>query len=88
MPFAISANGTDAAFILAKIVDATGVRVPTANNLITWSVTGPGSYRGGTDQFVTSGQPKTYHAPLDPNLQAEGGMCKTASFTVVPVTGP
>jgi beta-galactosidase len=88
-PFAISANGTDAAFVLAKIVDSKGVWCPTANNLVTFSVTGPGSYRGGTDQFVTAGQPKTYHSPLDPELQAEGGMCKVAvrsTFTPGTVT--
>ena len=76
--FAIQANGTDAAFILAKVVDAQGNWVPTANNLITFAVTGPGTYRGGSDQLVTAGQPLTYHSPGDPELQAEGGMCKVA----------
>jgi beta-galactosidase len=76
--FTLLANGTDAAFILAKIVDAKGNWVPTANNAITFSVAGPGTYRGGTDQLVTAGKPLTYHAPGDPELQAEGGMCKIA----------
>jgi beta-galactosidase len=81
--FQIRANGSDAAFILAKVVDATGVLVPTADNPIRFTVTGPGTYRGGSDQFVTStdaGTDPAYHSPIDPNreLSAEGGMCKIA----------
>jgi hypothetical protein len=76
--FAIKANGTDAAFVLATVVDAQGNWVPTATNLVTFAVSGPGTYRGGSDQLVTAGQPLTYHAPGDPELQAEGGMCKVA----------
>ena len=87
--FAIKANGTDAAFVLARVVDAKGNWVPTATNLITFAVTGPGTYRGGTDQLVTAGKPLTYHSPGDPELQAEGGMCKVAiraQFTAGTVT--
>jgi beta-galactosidase len=87
--FRITANGSDAAFILATIVDANGVWVPTASNLVTFSVTGPGDYRGGSDQYVTSGKPLGYHSPLDPELSAEGGMCKVAvrsTFTPGTVT--
>jgi hypothetical protein len=69
------ANGTDVALIMAAIVDANGNICPTATNTVTFSVTGPGNYRGGTDQMVTAGQPLGYHAPLDPNLNAEGGYC-------------
>jgi beta-galactosidase len=76
--FAIRANGTDAAFILAKVVDAQGLWVPTATHPIAFAVSGPGTYRGGTDQMVTAGKPLTYHAPGDPELQAEGGLCKVA----------
>jgi hypothetical protein len=76
--FQIRANGTDAAFILATVVDAQGHRVPTASNLVTFAVSGPGTYRGGADQLVTAGKPVSYHAPGDPELQAEGGMCKVA----------
>jgi beta-galactosidase len=88
--FKITANGSDAAFILAKVVDANGVWCPTASNLITFSVTGAaGSYRGGSDQFVTAGKPLSYHSPYDPELSAEGGMCKVAvrsTFTPGSVT--
>jgi hypothetical protein len=87
--FQINANGTDAAFILATVVDAQGNWVPTASNPVTFAVSGPGNYRGGSDQLVTAGQPLTYHSPLDPALSAEGGMCKVAvraTFTPGTVT--
>jgi hypothetical protein len=76
--FQIQANGTDAAFVLATVVDANGIWCPTASNLITFSVSGPGDYRGGSDQLVTAGKPIDYHSPLDHELSAEGGMCKVA----------
>jgi beta-galactosidase len=87
--FQIEANGTDAAFILATVVDAKGNWVPTFGNPITFSVAGPSTYRGGSDQLVTAGKPQTYHSPGDPELQAEGGMCKVAvkaQFTTGVVT--
>ena len=76
--FQIEANGTDAAFILATVVDAQGNWEPTFSSPITFAVSGPGTYRGGSDQLVTAGQPQTYHSPGDPELNAEGGMCKVA----------
>ncbi len=78
--FQVQANGTDAAFILATVVDAQGnvVPMPEIGPVLTFAVSGPGTYRGGADQLVTAGQPQTYHAPGDPNLNAEGGMCKVA----------
>ncbi len=76
--FAVSANGSDAAFVVAKVVDANGVVVPTASNNITFSVSGPATYVGGSEQYVTAGQPAGYHAPGDPELAAEGGMTKIA----------
>jgi hypothetical protein len=87
--FQITANATDAALILAKVVDANGILNPTASNLITFSVTGPGNYRGGTNHLVTAGQPLGYHSPLDHELAAEGGLCKVAvrsTFTTGTVT--
>jgi hypothetical protein len=76
--FAVTANGTDAAFVVAKVLDANGVVVPTASNNITFSVTGPATYVGGTQQLVTPNQPLGYHSPGDPELQAEGGLQKIA----------
>jgi hypothetical protein len=75
--FQIQANGTDAALILAKVVDAQGNWVPTASNNVTFAVTGPGYYCGGADNN-TGGGGAYYHAPFSPELTAEGGMCKVA----------
>ncbi len=79
--FTFRANGTDAALILATVVDANGNWCPMDSGLITWSVSGPGSYRGGSDQYVNAAQPANWHAPGDPNLMIEGGKCKVAVRT-------
>jgi hypothetical protein len=87
--FNVTANGTDAAVIQATIVDAKGNWCPTDSGIITWSVAGPATYRGGSDQFVTGGQGYGYHAPLDPNLDIEGGKASVAvrsQFTTGTVT--
>ncbi|WP_211256494.1 immunoglobulin domain-containing protein, partial [Edaphobacter aggregans] len=76
--FQVTANGTDAQFVVAKVVDANGVVVPGASNLLTFSVSGPGTYVGGTQQMVTPGQPHSYHSPGDPELAAEDGLQKIA----------
>ncbi|HUI91124.1 MAG TPA: DUF4982 domain-containing protein [Chitinivibrionales bacterium] len=75
--FQIQANGTDAAIILATIVDAQGNWCPTSTPNVTFSVSGPGYYCGGADNN-TSGGSAYHHAPFDPELTAEGGMCKIA----------
>jgi|WetSurMetagenome_2_1015567.scaffolds.fasta_scaffold00317_21 beta-galactosidase len=81
--FKITANGTDAAFILATVVDAQGIWCPTASNAITFAATPAElvNYRGGADHTQTAGQPATYHAPGDHELNAEGGMTKIAVRT-------
>ena len=87
--FKITANGSDAAFIAATIVDANGNWCPTASNDITFAVNGAAEYRGGTCAVVDATQPKGYRAPLDPTLPAEGGMTKIAvrsKFTTGPIT--
>jgi hypothetical protein len=87
--FTISANGSDAAFIVAKVVDAQGNLVSTAADNVTFAVTGPATYVGGTEQYVTLNQPVGFHAPGDPELQVEGGMTKVAlrsQFTAGAVT--
>nr|WP_285891423.1 glycosyl hydrolase 53 family protein [Paenibacillus pasadenensis] len=43
---ALTANGADAVFVYAKVVDANGTVVPTAANAITFSVAGPGRIVG------------------------------------------
>jgi|WetSurMetagenome_2_1015567.scaffolds.fasta_scaffold00048_27 beta-galactosidase len=84
----VTANGTDVALIRATVVDANGNWCPTASGIITWSVTGPATYRGGADQFV-GGTGNGWHAPGDPNLNIEGGMAQVAvrsQFTTGTVT--
>ncbi|MDC0713634.1 discoidin domain-containing protein [Stigmatella sp. ncwal1] len=86
--FAVTANGSDAAFVVAEVQDANGNVVPTAANLLTFSVSGPATYLGGTQQYVANGSNAystsggrsavNYHAPGDPELQAEGGLSKIA----------
>ncbi|HUI90910.1 MAG TPA: DUF4982 domain-containing protein [Chitinivibrionales bacterium] len=87
--FQVTANGYDVALIKATIVDANNNWCPTDSGKITWSVSGPATYRGGSDQFVTTGQAYGYHAPLDPELNIEGGMAMVAvrsQFTTGTVT--
>ncbi|MBN3725617.1 DUF4982 domain-containing protein [Burkholderia sp. Ac-20379] len=79
--FALTANGTDAATLTAKVVDAAGNLVPDASQTLTFAVSGPGTYRGGSDHYVNDAQPQGWHAPGDPNLSAEGGMAKIAVRT-------
>ena len=86
--FAVTANGSDAAFVVAEVQDASGNVVPTAANLVTFSVTGPATYLGGTQQYVATGSDAystsggrsaiNYHAPGDPELGADGGLAKIA----------
>jgi hypothetical protein len=86
--FKITANGSDAAFILATVVDASNNWCPTASNNITFNVSGPANYRGGADQMIGAGG-ANYHSPGDHELSAEGGMCKVAirsTFTPGTVT--
>ncbi len=79
--FALKANGTDAAIITARVVDANNVLVPDAGQTLTFNVSGPGTYRGGSDHYVTANQPLWYHSPGDPNLVAEGGQTRIAVKT-------
>jgi hypothetical protein len=81
--FKFRPNGSDAALILATVVDANGNWCPTAGGLINWSISGPGNYRGGCDQFVDSihTADKYFHSPGSPELAIEGGMSKVAVRT-------
>jgi beta-galactosidase len=78
--FKITANGTDAAFITATVVDANGIWCPTATNDITFAITsGVAEYRGGSAAILyNGGVPRGLRAPLDPTLPAEGGLTKVA----------
>ena len=50
--FQWTSNGSDAAFIVAQVQDANGNLVPTAADNVTFTVTGPATYMGGTQQLV------------------------------------
>ena len=97
--FAVTANGSDVATVTAQVQDANGNWVPTAADLVTFSVSGPATYLGGTEQYVSNvtdaystsaGHTSwNYHAPGDPELQFEGGMTRIAiqsQFTTGQVT--
>lgn len=77
--FKIRANGSDAAFILATVVDSQGNWCPLSDNPLTFSVSGlAGEYRGSYNVAVTADKSLSYHAPCDPELNAEGGLMKVA----------
>ncbi|MGA9670542.1 MAG: fibronectin type III domain-containing protein [Terracidiphilus sp.] len=50
--FQWTANGSDAAFVQAEVQDANGNIVPTAADNVTFTVTGPATYMGGSQQYV------------------------------------
>jgi hypothetical protein len=91
--FQVTANGSDAAFVTATIEDANGNSEPLASDTLTFSVTGPATYQGGTQQYVSTntdaysnanstyigGVPDAFYmSPGDPQLAVEGGMTKIA----------
>jgi beta-galactosidase len=76
--FSLRANGSDVALITATIVDKNGLWCPDADQNLHFSVEGPGQYRGSYNFYVDPSKPATYHAPGDPELQAEGGLMKVA----------
>jgi hypothetical protein len=85
--FQLMANGSDAALVTARIVDADGNWCPMADNMLRFSVDGPGNYRGSYNFYVTPDKPLEYHGPGDPELQAEGGLMRVAvRSTFVPGT--
>ncbi len=50
--FQWTSNGSDAAFVVAQVQDAQGNLVPTAADNVTFSVSGPATYMGGSQQYV------------------------------------
>jgi len=91
--FQITADGSDAALVTATVEDANGNWEPLASDTLTFSVTGPATYQGGTQQYVStntdaystanstyiSGVPNAFYmSPGDPELQVEGGMTRIA----------
>jgi len=74
----IAADGRDLAFITAVIQDAAGVMVPTANNSITFAVSGPGKLAG-----ADNGDPIDLTAYSSPTRKAFNGM----ALAIVQSTG-
>ena len=59
--FQWTSNGSDAAFVIAQVQDAQGNPVPTAADNVTFSVNGPASYMGGSEQLVADPSWTTYY---------------------------
>ncbi|MCF7803078.1 MAG: hypothetical protein K9N46_11260 [Candidatus Marinimicrobia bacterium] len=55
----ISADGKDLSFVTARIIDDAGVLVPHADNLVNFTVTGPGSIKAVGSGSQTSHEPFT-----------------------------
>jgi beta-galactosidase len=68
-PGGMKADRADVALIDATIVDANGIRCPTASTPITFSVTGQGRYRGGYNSHVQG-------TPGKATLEAEAGLIR------------
>ncbi|MBR1804474.1 MAG: DUF4982 domain-containing protein [Muribaculaceae bacterium] len=79
--FLLRANASDAFVVTATIVDAQGHWCPHASNLLRFDVQGEGVYKGSYNFYVTEGEPLSYHAPGDHELQAEGGLMRVAVRT-------
>jgi beta-galactosidase len=59
--FQWTSNGSDAAFVVAQVQDSQGNLVPTAADNVTFSVTGPAAYMGGSQQLVADPAVTTYY---------------------------
>jgi hypothetical protein len=55
-PVGLRATGADIALVDVEVLDANGVRCPTANNSVSFTLTGPATWRGGiahgTNNFI------------------------------------
>ena len=67
---AIRADGEDLAFVTVDIVDSQGVNVPTASNLVSFSIAGPGAMVG-----VDNGNASSTEAYKGTMRQAFNGKC-------------
>lgn len=52
-------DGADLAMVDVEVVDAKGRRVPTANDKVAFTLTGPAEWRGGIAQGDSSGKPRS-----------------------------
>jgi beta-galactosidase len=67
----ITADGKDLSFITVRILDAKGVLVPNADNLVHFEVAGPGKIAG-----VANGNPISIEPPQGRERRAFSGMCQ------------
>jgi beta-galactosidase len=86
----IGANGEDVAVIGVEIVDSAGRVVPTADNPVTFAITGAGHLLG-----VGNGDPSSHEPDKDPSRRAFNGLCcvivqsdRTAGRLKVEATSP
>ncbi len=68
----VQADGEDVTIVRARIVDADGRLVPTADNPVAFSVSGPGRIIG-----VGNGDPSSHEADKAQARRAFGGLCMT-----------
>lgn len=66
----LNADGRDLAFVTISIVDKDGLRVPTANSLVHFRVSGPGTIRA-----VGNGDPTNHDSFLSDRYKAFHGQC-------------
>jgi beta-galactosidase len=67
---AIKADGNDLSYLIADVVDANGVIVPNADNLVKFKVEGPGTVAG-----VDNGNPVSHESFKAPFRKAFHGKC-------------
>jgi len=67
---AIHADGEDVAVVSVEIADAQGRVVPTANNQVTFTITGPGALIG-----VGNGDPRSHEPDKADSRLAFNGLC-------------
>lgn len=79
--FVLRANASDAFIATVKVVDRDGNWCPHAQPMLHFAVEGEGVYKGSYNFYVTEGEPLSYHAPGDTELQAEGGLMRVAVRT-------
>lgn len=89
-PTSISASGQDVALLRVTVYDSAGLAVPTASNLITFSVSGPGSIIG-----VGNGDPSDHFPDKGNTRYAFNGLARaivqsttTAGTITVTATSP
>ena len=79
--FCLTADGSDAFVITARVVDRQGRWCPRSDAMLHFDVNGEAVYKGSYNFYVAKGHDYYYHAPGDHELQAEGGLMRVACRT-------